>query len=609
MKKIFGYILAAAALTPVMTGCSDYLDVTDETSVSPDNFPTNMTHVDLLLNSAYAGSHQLGLYGYMWFPKFMYLMDHNLDCFGNYDDRSDFLINNVSTDNYYNEKIYGNIMQWIQFANTAIDACDKYEPSAAENELATLHYMKGQALFFRALAYWHAQIYYELESKADAKGFPIIDGVPTSMSEMMPERRSAAECWQFTIDTLEEAITLLKGHNSDKTRVTEWAAKGLLAKCLMQARRTQEAIPVLEDIIHNSGAQLLDYDTYRASFYADEAHEFNKETLFEIDFSKSDKQKGPWGGFTTGSGMQLVMGPWFVNLDTRLTDTDFNNLANGVETVSMFTNSDQWGNNYVHDGNVKRFGFPLGLPPHRVKNPNYDASARVKSQENFGIIMDPAYHAACQAVRDDKTCDPRLFIGAQQSFFDPYIDPRGRTTWIAPSTEANDLGLTAHYYFMIKKFMNLQGSEADTNQSNPSNIPVIRLADIYLLYAEAIASTNPGTALEYVNKVHRRAYGYSPESASPYDYTSLSSATPAAANYPSDILAHDVIKYERWAEMWGEGQWWFDVRRYEILENEMSIFDSTRNGSPTYMERCYSLPIPKTEIERYNGKLTQNYNY
>ena len=173
----------------------------------------------------------------------------------------------------------------------------------------------------------------------------------------------------------------------------------------------------------------------------------------------------------------------------------------------------------------------------------------------------------------------------------------------------HDLGLTSHYYFMIKKFMNLEGSEADTNQSNPSNIPVIRLADIYLLYAEAIAATNPGTALEYVNKVHRRAYGQNPNTPSSYDYTSLTAATPAAANYPDDLLAHDVIKYERWAELWGEGQWWFDVRRYEILPNEMKIFNSTRNGSPTYMERCYSLPIPKTEIERYNGTLTQNYNY
>ena len=609
MKKIFGYLLAAAALPPVLASCSDYLEVTDESSVSPDNFPTNLQHVDLLLNSAYAGSHQLGLYGYNYFPEFMYLMDHNLDCFGNYDDRSDFLVNNISTDNMYNARIYGNIMQWIQFANTAIDACDKYEPNAAESELAQLAYMKGQALFFRGLAYWHAQLFYELESKPDALGFPVIDGVPTSMSEMMPQRNTAKECWDFTIQTLQDAATLLKGYNSDKVRVTEWAAKGLLAKCLMQAGRVSEAIPVMEDIINNSGAQLLDYDVYKEAFYADEKHEWNKENLFELDFSSNDKQKGPWGGFTSGSGMQLVMGPWFVNLDTRLTQTDFDNLEKGIETVSMFTNSDQWGNNYVHDSNVLRFGFPLGLPPHRVKNPDYDANARVKSQANFGIIMDPAYTAACQAVRDDKTCDPRLFIGAQQSFFDPMKDPRGRTTWVAPSTEANDLGLTSHYYFMIKKFMNLEGSESDTNQSNPSNIPIVRLADIYLLYAEAIATTDPGKALEYVNKVHRRAYGYSPNSTSPYDYASLTAATPAAANLPNDLLAHDVIKYERWAELWGEGQWWFDVRRYGILENEMKVFNTTRNGSPTYMERCYTCPIPKTEIERYNGNLQQSYNY
>lgn len=30
MKKIFGYLLAAAALTPMLASCSDYLEVTDE---------------------------------------------------------------------------------------------------------------------------------------------------------------------------------------------------------------------------------------------------------------------------------------------------------------------------------------------------------------------------------------------------------------------------------------------------------------------------------------------------------------------------------------------------------------------------------------------------
>ena len=67
MKRFLKYI-GAAALAVSITGCSDFLDVTDDSSITPDNFPTNINHVDLMLNSAYAGSHSIGLYAYYWYP-------------------------------------------------------------------------------------------------------------------------------------------------------------------------------------------------------------------------------------------------------------------------------------------------------------------------------------------------------------------------------------------------------------------------------------------------------------------------------------------------------------------------------------------------------------
>ena len=93
MKRIFKYMAVAALAAGVMAtpACSDFLDVEDESSVSDANFPTNMEHVDLLLNSAYAGSHGLGLYAQIYFPEIMYLLDHSHDTFGNYDGRSQFL--------------------------------------------------------------------------------------------------------------------------------------------------------------------------------------------------------------------------------------------------------------------------------------------------------------------------------------------------------------------------------------------------------------------------------------------------------------------------------------------------------------------------------------
>ncbi|MBD5338735.1 MAG: RagB/SusD family nutrient uptake outer membrane protein [Bacteroides sp.] len=592
----------AAILTAGTAGCSDFLDVTDESSVSPDNFPTNMEHVDLLLNSAYAGGHGYGLYAFYWFPQIMYLLDKTHDCYGDYDSRSQLLANDGSTSCTKLREAYASIMNWIQYSNAAIDACDAYAPQAAENEMALLNRRKGEALFLRGLAYWHSQIFFELESKADGLGFPIISKVPESIDQMSPARASVTETWNFTIDTFREAAELLKGNNSDKTRATEWAAKAMLAKSLMQARRPDEARPVLEDIIRNSGASLLDFDTYSKSFFADEAYEFNRETLYEIDMTANPKQDGPWGGFTTGSGMQLVMAPWYCSLDLRWKEP-----AAGNEFATQ--NNGGWGNNFVHDGNVLRFGFPLEIPPIRVLNTDYNSRSAM-STDNYPWILDPSYAARSQAVRDNKECDPRLFIAAGQPYFDTFKDPRGRDTWYDRSPEAGDLGYTSHYYFSPRKFTNLQGTELQLNSSNPANIPIVRLADIYLLYAETIAATDAATALEYVNKVHRRAYGYAPDAASPVDYASLSAQTMAARNNPQDLLANNPLRYERWAELFAEGQWWYDIRRWEILENEMKVYKKTRYGNLTYIgERGYAQPIPKSEIEAYNGNLPQNYNY
>ena len=94
----------------------------------------------------------------------------------------------------------------------------------------------------------------------------MIDKVPKALDEMMPQRATTEQTWDFVIETLKDAISLLKGHNSDPTRATEWAAKGLLAKVYMQARRPVEAKPILEDIINNSGKKLVPIPFIRICF-------------------------------------------------------------------------------------------------------------------------------------------------------------------------------------------------------------------------------------------------------------------------------------------------------------------------------------------------------
>ena len=606
MKRIIRNILASALIVSLMvpsTACSDFLDVTDESSVSPDNFPTNLQHVELLLNSAYAGGHGYGLYAFFWFPEIMYLLDKTHDTYGDYDSRTRILANDAATSCSKLREAYASIMNWIQYSNAAIEGCDMYYDRCTASERPTVDYMKGQALFLRGLAYWHAQIFFELESKADGLGFPIIDKVPASIEQMTPQRVSVMDTWQFIIDTFRESATLLQGYNSDKTRATEWAAKGMLSKALMQAGCKNEAKVVLEDIIRNSGAKLLDFDTYSKSFYADEAHEFNIETLYEIDMTHNSKQDGPWAGFTSGTAMPLVMAPWYTAMNIRWKNPP----AAGAEFSTQSNGG--WGNNFVHDESVRRFGFPLDIAPIRVYNENYNSRAAM-SVDNYPWILDPAYTALSQKVRDDVEADPRLWISAAQPYFDTFKGPRGDRVWYDRSPEAGDLGYTAHYYFSPKKFTNLDGLETALGSSSGVNIPIVRLADIYLLYAEAIADTDPATALEYVNKVHRRAYNLNPDAASVRDYTSLTATTIAAKNHPEDALANDPLKYERWAELFAEGQWWYDIRRWHLLENGMKVYKRTRYGTLIYQgERAYAQPIPQTEIEAYNGSMKQNYNY
>ena len=163
-----------------------------------------------------------------------------------------------------------------------------------------------------------------------------------------------------------------------------------------------------------------------------------------------------------------------------------------------------------------------------------------------------------------------------------------------------------------RKFTNIHGVEMGPapygkNESSDANYPIIRLADIYLLYAELIKDDNPALSLEYINKVHRRAYGYSPDEPCPYDYKSLTDHTKTADE--ADHLAHDVLKYERWAELFAEGQWWWDVRRWQIGPAEAGYFKETRHGNITWKgDESYVQPIPQLELER-NENIQQSAGY
>jgi hypothetical protein len=262
-----------------------------------------------------------------------------------------------------------------------------------------------------------------------------------------------------------------------------------------------------------------------------------------------------------------------------------------------------YGNEILHDKNVLRFGFNIGTY-NLVNNPNYAGDPA--TYKNPKMIMDPAYKTQSLLVRTNKTADPRLFVNAVQ----PWVDSVkfDGEHWFPASKPNFYAGQVAKYGWSIRKYSPLFNNINNTGPADAWNIYLLRLADVYLLYAEAAKGSNDNvTALEYLNKVKRRAYGYPVNSPSPVDYGSLTATTSAIGD---PVLGTNPLYYERWAELFNEGNWWFDVCRWKIGASEAAYYGTALNVPGPFQwnnAKSYSWPIPLNEINA-NAQIAKQQN-
>ncbi len=138
-------------------------------------------------------------------------------------------------------------------------------------------------------------------------------------------------------------------------------------------------------------------------------------------------------------------------------------------------------------------------------------------------------------------------------------------------------------------------SHASEDYSSGINFRLVRLADVYLMYAEALNELNGdrSVAVEYINKVRRRS--------------NMSDLNPAVySNY--DVLM-DQIQHERLVELCGESTRWYDLDRWGILhdQTQINMLANERDGDFLNFKLGIShlYPIPNRELSLYPG-LTQN---
>jgi hypothetical protein len=163
-------------------------------------------------------------------------------------------------------------------------------------------------------------------------------------------------------------------------------------------------------------------------------------------------------------------------------------------------------------------------------------------------------------------------------------------------------GCPASGYLWYKRYNRTLNGTTVTRVFRPSII--FRLADFYLLHAEVLNEVEPGNpdVLEYVNRVRVRA-----------GIPRLETLNPAiAGNYERQ---RDAIRHERRVELAGEGQRYFDVRRWMIAENEpgnggqggdfhgmyldgnkTTFFTRTKLHTRSFKRKNYFYPIPYTQM-------------
>ena len=132
-------------------------------------------------------------------------------------------------------------------------------------------------------------------------------------------------------------------------------------------------------------------------------------------------------------------------------------------------------------------------------------------------------------------------------------------------------------------------------RTNASSIIIMRLGEIYLLHAEALACTGKiADAMQYVNRIRSRV-GLSNVS------------TPS-----SESEAIDIILKERRLELAFEGFRFFDLARHDRI---IDVHNSAELAKDSYWQRrtpldenTILLPIPTTALEN-NSSLEQNLGY
>lgn len=455
---------------------------------------------------------------------------------GNYWDQSRFLTGSLNTGmDPMTKRTWPLSWYAIRKANLALANIDLLNDGVDAAQQDTMRQMiKGQALFFRGFFHFDLMRFWG--------GLPYIDTVLVATGDLKIPRLNFRETALRVAKDLDDAAALLpiKWDNTsvgkltlgnNPTRITKIHALAFEGKDLLYA-----ASPMMNE--ESTGSNTYDVDLCKraAGIFANVIDLCNQSGAYKMQ-SAATRTDNFWvwsaGNAVRSGGTEVIMNPtvYIVGYPRWTTcrtssPVEFTAGNNKVEVPT---------NNYI-----KNYGMANGLPiddPASGYNPNDPWTGR-DPRFYTDIVYDGVQMVTSNAAGADQFA--QLYNGGRHK-----LGVQG--------------SVTGYYY---KKWTPVGCNPWDNKWGNfQAYVPYMRLADVYLMYAEAVLqgygtaqSSVPGsglTAEDAVNRVRNRG-GNLPLPNLTSAYTSN-----------KDKFMGEIIR-ERAVELAFESHRWFDLRRWNL---------------------------------------------
>jgi len=515
-----------------------------------------------------------------------------------------------SSSNDFSEAMYYRLAQEVSFCNSFIDNASILTDTEVTSYIA-------EARFLRAFTYYNLMDLYG--------SVPLV----TSVTTELPSQATRTELFNFIETELLEIETLLKDSGSNEYgRVDKVAAWALLSKLYLNAEVWTGAAKYTESVTYSNKVMTSSYiinttdangngSAYDELFLADNnTNGAQNEFIFALNFDGLRSQtyggstfivhaaiggsmnatdfgvNGGWGGLRTTKNLVNKFDVDVAALNNNLgTQSDWGlvgdatlNSWNGPD-MEMFETATNVYSIYatLNTGEMKfRFNEDWG---NNYGDDNNDGSLEAGGA-NIPVTSAGTYFITLDLNNATYTITP--FVGDSRGMF--YKDGQTLEIEEIPTFENG---------YAVTKFKNIdssgnQGSDA-AGDFVDTDLPLLRVAEIYLNYAEATLRGGGGDlslAVTKINELRERAYGNT------------------SGNISSGDLTLDFILDERSRELYWEGQRRTDLVRYNYFTSDTYLWPfkgDTKDGSGVDDYRNI-FPLPNNIITT-NPNLIQNTGY